>query len=80
MARVMVLMWGLELTFFAVVMFFLTPASTWAAVNDGPDACEVVEALAPWLETSGMATARLATAARLINLREIFTGPPPGFQ
>jgi len=35
MARVWVLMWGLELTLFAVVLFFLTPASTWAAVNDG---------------------------------------------
>ncbi len=32
MARVMVLMWGLVLTWFAAVEFFWTPASTCAAV------------------------------------------------
>jgi hypothetical protein len=47
MARVIVLMCGLEFTCFEGVMFCWMPASTCAAVNE-PDTCAVVvEALAP---------------------------------
>src|SRR5262249_16700385 len=78
MARVMVLMCGLELTLFAVVMLFWMPASTCAAVNE-PDACGVVgEALAPWFKIS-MATARLAPARRQMTLREILPVRRSGF-
>src|SRR4051812_35764751 len=69
----MVLMCGLELTFFAVVMFAWTPASTWAGVTAGAAAepawgAAVVAALA-FLMTSGMASARAATAPTAKRVR-----------
>src|SRR5437660_10294816 len=70
----MVLMWGLELTLFAVVMFAWTPASTWAGVNDvaaaGPawTAAGVVAASA-FLMASGMTSARAAAAPTAKRVR-----------
>src|SRR2546430_16997819 len=77
----MVLMWGLELTLFAVVMFAWTPASTWAAVNV-PDACGcgVVEAASAAVRiASGAARARAAAAATASRVRgdDIAGGTPP---
>src|SRR2546430_10507056 len=76
----MVLMWGLELTLFAVVMFAWTPASTWAAVNV-PDACGcgVVEAASAAVRiASGAASARAAAAATASRVRgdDMAGGPP----
>src|SRR4051794_3659589 len=78
----MVLMWGLELTLFAVVMFAWTPASTWAAVNEVPAAGPAwtplgVVAASAFLMTSGMASARAAAAATAKRVRvDGMPGPP----
>ena len=83
MARVMVLMWGLELTLFAVVMFAWTPASTWAAVNEvaaaGPAWTAVgVVAASAFLMASGMPSARAAAAAtaKRVRVDDIAEAPP----
>jgi hypothetical protein len=70
----MVLMWGLELTLFAVVMFFLTPASTWAAVNEVAAAESALTAMgvvaaSAALIASGAASARAAAAPAAKRVR-----------
>src|SRR2546421_4090680 len=75
----MVLMWGLELTLFAVVMFAWTPASTWAAVNESAlTAVWVVAASAAVRIASGAASARAAAAATANRVRvdDMAGGPP----
>jgi hypothetical protein len=68
----MVLMWGLVLTCFAAVMFFCTPASTSAAVNE---AAAWVLALAGAVAASavlrpiGRASARAAAVATAMRVR-----------
>src|SRR5205814_10023147 len=80
LARVWVLMWGLELTLFAVVEFFLTPASTWAAVNDGAAAVALVDVVAASaaLIASGETSARAAaiTTATRVRVDDMAGGPP----
>src|SRR2546421_13043583 len=75
----MVLMWGLELTLFAVVMFAWTPASTWAAVNESAlTAVWVVAASAAVRIASGAASARAAaaTTAKRVRGDDLAGGPP----
>src|SRR3954454_22724803 len=70
----MVLMCGLELTLFAVVMFALTPASTWAAVNGGAAALAAVcvaAASAAVRIASGAASTRAPAATTAKRVRVV---------
>jgi hypothetical protein len=73
-------MWGLVLTLFAVVLFFWTPASTWAAVYEGAADAPAVLIVAAWADwvASGAASAIAAAAATARRVRgdDMSAGPP----
>ncbi|HEY4456482.1 MAG TPA: hypothetical protein VGN81_19390 [Pseudonocardiaceae bacterium] len=84
MARVIVLMWGFVLTWFDFVLFFCTPAKTWAAVyveEAGTAAeaagAEFVVAAPADLIASGATSASAAAATTTKRVRgDDMTGGP----